>query len=180
MFSREAIAKIADSIRHSLALLCPYDPFRVVELLKGEIIHTIENMSIDAAIKKDGERSFIIHLNPYKSHTRERFTLAHELGHLFLHMGFLLNKELWNSIPEGQFQDSAYYRIDGNYTQEEHEANEFAAAFLMPKDEFIFVSKQHLNNNQYTISPIARHFEVSEISVINRGKWLGIFEWYPT
>jgi Zn-dependent peptidase ImmA (M78 family) len=175
MFLREDIAKIADSIRTSLNLQCPYDPARVVDLLKGRISET-GDIAIDALIKKDQE-SFIIYLNPHKPYTRERFTLAHELGHLFLHMGFLLNRELWNSIPEGQFQDSAYYRIDGNYTQEEHEANEFAAAFLMPRSEFIEISKKYLNNNQYSINPIADHFKVSKSSAINRGRWLGIFEW---
>ena len=177
MFSKENIAGIADSIRNSLGLSCPYDPFRVVELLNGEIEDSIEDMSVDASIKKNGEKSFIIYLNSHKPYTRERFSIAHELGHLFLHMGFLLNKKLWDTFSNEQFQDSAYYRMDGNYTQEEHEANEFAAAFLMPKDEFIAISKQYLNNNQYTIQPISKHFNVSEILTINSGKWLGIFEW---
>jgi Zn-dependent peptidase ImmA (M78 family) len=177
MFSKENISEIADAIRNSLGLSCPYDPFRAVKLLNGRIENAIEDMSVDASIKKNGDKNFIIYLNPHKPYTRERFTIAHELGHLFLHMGFLLNKGLWGAFPNDQFQDSAYYRIKGNYTQEEHEANEFAAAFLMPKDEFIAVSKRHLDNDRYTILPIAKHFEVSESSAINRGKWLGIFKW---
>jgi Zn-dependent peptidase ImmA (M78 family) len=178
MLSKEYIAKVADSIRNALDLPCPYDPFCAVKLLKGKIENRIGgDNAVDASIKKDGKKSFIIYLNPDKPYTRERFTIAHELGHLFLHMGFLLNKELWDSIPDGQLQDSWYYRVNGKYTQNEHEADEFAASFLMPKDEFIEISKKHLSHNKYTIGPIAEYFKVSEIAVINRGKWLGIFKW---
>ena len=47
----------------------------------------------------------------------------------------------------------------------------------MPKDEFIQVAGNNLNNNQYSLSPIAEHFQVSMDAALNRGKWLGIFEW---
>jgi Zn-dependent peptidase ImmA (M78 family) len=92
-------------------------------------------------------------------------------------MGYLLDKVKWTSMSNNDFQDSAFFRMSDNYTQEENEANEFAASFLMPKGEFIDIAKQHLSNNHYTIGPIADHFQVSEIAAINRGKWLGIFAW---
>lgn len=176
------IAKVANSVRESLKLEIPYSPQKAVELLNGEIIDSIEDENIDAYIKKNGTDRFVIHRNKYKcSELRDSFTIAHELGHLFLHMGYLLDDEKWNSISE--YQDSAFYRMagingkPGRYAQEEHEANEFAANFLMPKNEFIFVAKQHLENNKYSIQPIADHFKVSVPAATNRGKWLGIFAW---
>ncbi|GBU25372.1 hypothetical protein R83H12_02015 [Fibrobacteria bacterium R8-3-H12] len=182
IYSDEYIAKVANSVRESLKLDIPCSPQKAVELLNGEIIDSIEDVNIDAFIKKSGADSFVIHRNKNKnSELRDSFTIAHELGHLFLHMGYLLDEEKWNSISE--YQDSAFYRMagidgkPGRYAQEEHEANEFAANFLMPKDEFIFIAKQHLENNKYNIKPIAEHFKVSVPAVANRGKWLGIFAW---
>jgi Zn-dependent peptidase ImmA (M78 family) len=178
MISRERIGMIADSVRTSLGLECPYDPKEAVTRLNG-VIQNITTMDhrIDAAIKKNGADGFIIYMNSHKPYVRERFTLAHELGHLFLHMGYLLEKTKWDSMSNNDFQDSAFFRLSDNYTQEENEANEFAAAFLMPKTEFIDVAKKNLSNSCYTIGPIADHFQVSETAAINRGKWLGIFAW---
>jgi Zn-dependent peptidase ImmA (M78 family) len=177
MIAREKIGSIADSIRTSLALERPYDPERAVTLLKGTIQPINIDHKIDAAIKKNGEEGFIIYLNIHEPDLRKRFTVAHELGHLFLHMGYLIDNEKWNSISDDGFQDSAYFRMSDNYSQEENEANEFAASFLMPRTEFINIAINHLDNNQYTIKPIADYFKVSESAAINRGKWLGIFAW---
>jgi Zn-dependent peptidase ImmA (M78 family) len=177
MYSRERIGAIADSVRNSLSLTCPYDPKKVATLLGGTIQYQTIDHRIDAAIRKNGDNGFIIYLNIDRSAVRERFTLAHELGHLFLHMGYLLDNTKWNSMSDNDFQDSAFFRMSDNYTQEENEANEFAASFLMPKIEFANIAKQHLSNNHYTIGPIAKYFQVSEIAAINRGKWLGIFAW---
>jgi Zn-dependent peptidase ImmA (M78 family) len=176
MYSKERIGMIADSVRTSLGLTCPYDPEKAVTLLNGIIQPSIDHR-IDAAIKKNGDNGFIIYLNIYKPAVRERFTIAHELGHLFLHMGYLFDQTKWDLMSNNDFQDSAFFRMSDNYTQEENEANEFAASFLMPKTEFITIAKQNLFNDRYTIGPIADHFQVSEIAAINRGKWLGIFAW---
>jgi Zn-dependent peptidase ImmA (M78 family) len=177
MYSKERIGKIADVVRISLNLTCPYDPEKAVTLLNGTIQPVSIDHKIDAAIKKNEDKGFIIYLNNAKAGVRERFTIAHELGHLFLHMGYLLDEKKWASMANNDFQDSAFFRMSDNYTQEESEANEFAASFLMPKGEFIDIAKQNLANNHYTIGPIAEHFQVSEIAAINRGKLLGIFAW---
>jgi Zn-dependent peptidase ImmA (M78 family) len=177
MFNKDVINNIADLVRTSLELSCPYDPEKVVQELGGQIIQDIDNMAIDAYIKKKDEDSFVISLNRKKPFLRERFTIAHELGHLFLHMGFLINKDLWKKQEE--FQDSVYYRyrMTGNYNQEESEANEFAAAFLMPRDEFRSQIYKNLSNNKIDIRVIASYFQVSPSAVLTRAKWLGYVEW---
>jgi len=180
-YSDDYIATIANKVRESLKLERPYSPEEVVKKLCGEINETINEEYVDAYIKKSGETSFIIQLNADRAKTRKSFTIAHELGHLFLHMGFLIDDEKWNAINE-DYQDSAFYRMSGHnipgfYAQEEHEANVFAANFLMPKDEFIRVANDNLDGNRYNLSPIAEYFDVSEPAVANRGKWLGIFKW---
>jgi Zn-dependent peptidase ImmA (M78 family) len=176
MFTKDVINNVADLVRSSLGLSLPYDPEKAVETLGGRIIQDVDDMAIDAYIKKDGEDGFVISLNGKKPFLRERFTIAHELGHLFLHMGFLINKDLWKN-QNTEFQDSAYYRMSGNYSQEESEANEFAAAFLMPREEFKAQIYSNPSDNRIDIRAIADYFQVSPSAVLTRAKWLGYVEW---
>lgn len=181
MYSREAIDKVADIVRKILDFKNPaYDPNKAVERLGGLVVYDITDDCIDASIEKnrDGmEKSFIIHLNGNKPFARTRFSLAHELGHLFLHMGFLTDR--WNETET--FKDSIYYRAlyrkDKNYSVEEKEANEFAAAFLMPAEQFRTAVVSAMHNGEFDFSAIAGKFEVSEQAAMNRAKFLGIMGW---
>lgn len=173
--NREKINKIADTIREALELIIPpYDPSDAIKKLDGKILYDVFDNDIDAFIEKR-EDLFVLHLNPQKPNSRERFSIAHELGHLFLHMGYLIDQDKWKSF-ESRFTDSILFRSD-NYSSIEYEANEFAAAFLMPKEEFIIVAEENLDENLYYIESIAKYFQVSTLAASNRGKWLGLFEW---
>lgn len=66
-----------------------------------------------------------IYVNTSQSLSRQRFTLAHEIGHAYLH------KEGNEGIVDLRSN------IDNPQTEKEREANQFAAALLMPKKEFI-------------------------------------------
>ena len=123
----------------------------------------------DGFIKKDGD-SFKIYISPYQMDTRRNFTIAHELGHLFLHMGFNIDEELWNSQDE-----KTYYR--NGSSEEEQQANEFAAALLMPRLEYKKVLEKHTKGNTVDIYKIAEYFNVSVNAASNRGKWLGYLQW---
>lgn len=65
-----------------------------------------------------GNHDFDIFLSPYTGELRDRFTIAHELGHYFLH-------SRQGEVP------LAAARLDSE--RPEWEANWFAAAFLMPE-----------------------------------------------
>jgi Zn-dependent peptidase ImmA (M78 family) len=53
-------------------------------------------------------------ISPYQSEERRKFTIAHELGHLFLHMGYLLDSDLWSGQDEkiSTCTDGITVRID--------------------------------------------------------------------
>ncbi len=120
----------------------------------------------DGTIKKAGEESFEIIVSPYQSNNRKIFTVAHELGHLFLHMGFRTNLALW------QQQDNAVYTRFGSSLQES-QANEFAGALLMPKEEYISVLRRFAKGNKVDMNEVAQHFRVSTAAATTRGKILG-------
>ena len=93
----------------------------VVKKIGGRVEESldIDNM-FDGSIRKQDD-GFIIYISPFQSTERRKFTIAHELGHLFLHMGYRINSDLWNKQ-----MDATYYRAGDSLL--EYQANEFAAA----------------------------------------------------
>lgn len=124
----------------------------------------------DGSIRKSGENSFEISVSPRQPITRKNFTIAHELGHLFLHMGYQIDTELWHQ------QDERVYFREGNSNME-YEANEFAAALLMPEEEYREVMDLHTKGDWVDTGEIAKYFHVSVNAASNRGKWLGYLSW---
>ncbi|MED4990110.1 ImmA/IrrE family metallo-endopeptidase [Geobacillus sp. NFOSA3] len=176
---RKEINKLANNIRSILELEPPVDIERAVKLLNGEIVEEKLEHGMEAKIIKNTDSdypAFKIYINPEiigNNERRKRFSIAHELGHLFLHMGYLINEEKWNQIEN--YTDSVYYRFGHN--EEEYEAHEFAASFLMPEKHFREIAKKNYSNGYYNIGPIADHFDVSKDAATNRGRWLGMFSW---
>jgi Zn-dependent peptidase ImmA (M78 family) len=152
----------------------PIDLHKLVEYLGGSFDRCFIPSGADASIWKDSEKHFVIKLDePQPSSTRERFSIAHELGHLFLHMGY--KSELWEKQPIGEEYD---FKRLGSSTLE-HEANQFAAELLMPKQEFINVCHKNYNEDEehYDLGAISKYFQVSLSCAATRGKWLNLFKW---
>ncbi|MCT8335740.1 ImmA/IrrE family metallo-endopeptidase [Leptospira sp. 85282-16] len=131
----------------------------IVEFLGGkiEIEHHPEPYEVDGGslfIKPN--RSFTIYLSPITSPLRDNFTIAHELGHYFLH------------LPQ-EFDKTMVFARDG-YSLIEKQANRFAGAFLMPKDELESAINK-FSRNKYLI---ADHFGVSIPALKYRREELGI------
>ena len=167
---RNYINQIASRLISALHIEIPIISLEgVVSQLGGKIV---ENKALDDAydgtIKKTSENSFEIAISPYQSERRKKFTIAHELGHLFLHMGYLLDPDLWN------VQDEKIYRRFGT-NEEEYQANEFAAALLMPREEFEKTVSELAEGSRIDVQQVADHFKVSVSAAKNRGYFLGLF-----
>jgi Zn-dependent peptidase ImmA (M78 family) len=169
---RRQIGDLAGRVQQALRLGGPpYDVRMAVARLQGEIVPPSDFFT-EASVRKKGD-SFVIEAAVAASDERERFSIAHELGHLFLHMGYLVDPATWNRIDK--YRDSPMYRQ--GHSDEEYEANEFAAAFLMPEAEFRRVAEANRVGSAYNTLEIAKAFEVSVPAAQNRGKWLGMFAW---
>lgn len=168
---REIINKLTMDILDCFKIEIPIvDMENVVKALGGrvEISCDIENV-IDGSLQREGD-GFKIFISLFQSEERKRFTIAHELGHLFLHMGYKIDDRLWNET-----ENLTYYRSGSSVL--EYEANEFAAAFLMPEDIYKKVMNQNLDGNVVNTSKIAEFFGVSILAASNRGKFLGYLKW---
>ena len=77
---------------------------------------------------------------------RRRFTIAHELGHIFLHWAWLPDRKIDENLVEVSYRNNIY---DTNEKQiKEYEADAFAAEFLAP------ISKVRESLDQYRRSDI--------------------------
>ena len=128
---RKSIDRLAYQLRTALEVTTPVDLVEIVEKLGGKvrILALRENYASGKVTKVDD--SFEICVNPSDVDYRVRFTIAHELGHLFIHMGFLIDDTKWASV--GEYIDSSYYRQ--GHSEEEYEANlnrpGFSGAFIV-------------------------------------------------
>lgn len=168
---REFINELTEAVIQHYNIQIPiHDIYEVVSQIGGKVDAncTIDDV-LDGSIKKVGN-SFVISIVPYQPPNRINFTIAHELGHLFLHMGYNINQQLWEKQDE-----SPYYRFGS--TEKEKQANEFAAALLMPKDLYVQVMDKYTDGNIVDTAKIAEYFHVSVDAASNRGKWLGYLEW---
>lgn len=166
------INKQAEVLFDTLGLEPGFDIRETVGKLGGEI-QTSENLdkNIEAKISAIDENTFRIECREYsEDDVYTRFSIAHELGHLFLHMATI--------------DENNQYVLNGNFNREisnssliEWEAEEFAAAFLMPETAFrIMVDSIWINANiKDKISYLASEFKVPYKSIITRGKSLEIW-----
>lgn len=96
-----------------------------------------------------------IYIEKTMNSERRRFTLAHELGHHFLHAGLKLRL------------DNFDYSAPDKDTLEETEANYFAASLLIPKELLL----PRLNEKK-SASELATYFKVSLSAMKNRIRWI--------
>lgn len=102
---------------------------------------------------KDGNS--YIRYNSHQDKNRQRFTIAHELGHSVLHKETPLFVDKKNERIMYRNSDSSTGEI-----RKEREANAFAAALLMPSD-FIRKEWQNIPSEELPVEYLAKVFQVS-------------------
>lgn len=157
--SQGAQTILRDNSRYREGLV--FDVFEYVKSLSDiELRNEPMEDNISGWIKKQGLK-YIISINSMQNPLRQRFTLAHELGHYYYHRNEL----------EGQHTDITLFR-DVNVDQLgiEYAANEFAAELLMPEVDF----RKAIQNGENTPKLLSQLFQVTEKAVLYRAYKLGI------
>ncbi|NLR74331.1 ImmA/IrrE family metallo-endopeptidase [Leeia aquatica] len=130
----------------------------------GLVIQREPGLDASGMIEWQADDSYLIRINSSDSMVRQRFTVAHEIGHYVL--GHL----------DGQhrmYRDTSEQFRSGIQQAKEAAANRFAANLLMPPDaiEWAFQVKK-----EYTIEGLAKLFRVSEAAIQFRLINLGYLE----
>jgi hypothetical protein len=125
--------------------------------------------------REPGDAAAIIIVNSLNAKTRQRFTVAHEIGHLLLH-----EREVFVDRPISvRFRDA---RSSLAEDPEEIEANRFAAALLMPQDWLLADARRRLKrqprlSDEDLVDRLAQDYEVSRQAMEFRLAHLGL--WTP-
>lgn len=153
--SYEEIERYANHIAsaHNLSQEGPADITRLVEDLGGKIEYADGAESLHV----NGKGDFVVKVPYFTSSLRDRFTIAHELGHYFLHY----------RLPS--LKDSQSYGRGGK-NRAETEANVFASCLLMPRDQFASIWKNE-DGDEWAVSA---HFNVSPSAARGRAKILDL------
>lgn len=148
-------------------------PIKIEEILKEFKITIMENdfpedSKIDALLIRKGENAFIV-LNENKPKRRQRFSLAHELGHFLMHG----NDELY--LDKNITETFIFTRTADKKDDNELEANYFAAELLMPSNliERDFPN-YYIQDPENFISKMAEDYEVSEPALTYKLKELSL------
>lgn len=131
------------------------DVHDLVRVLGGHV--EISDWRSDESLHVGKDGSFTIYLPPSTSMRRDRFTMAHELGHYFLH----------HLYPEN-VGPASFNR--GSRNRAETEANVFASSLLMPAQAF----KEAHARLYPDIHALARQFDVSPAAASVRCQVLGL------
>jgi predicted transcriptional regulator len=168
--TKDRVHAFAEEVAEKLSF-APGDPIEpLVNRIGGQIEYknALDFKShIPESIRIEPSRRFKIFLPSMGSAPRYRFTIAHELGHLFLH--FPIVSEL---DPNAGMMATRWVDETGDSDQlkrAEWEANWFAAAFLMPSAAFQSLFRSYNGN----ILPVAARFGVSVKAAEIRAKTLG-------
>lgn len=161
-YTKEQIANIAADILELYGEKTY--PIKVVALAEamGLSVYdaTFDRDDVAGIIKANEKKIYICKTDNAK---RQRFSIAHEIGHYVLHY----NSEYeFNENKHISFRDSLSTL---GFSIKEIEANYFAANILMPKDEVI-----KLYNNEFSVMDMANYFAVSQTAMGHRISFLGL------
>jgi Zn-dependent peptidase ImmA (M78 family) len=135
-------------------------------------------------VVKGRERHALI--NGTHHSNRQRFSLAHEIGHLVLHdaegdrLFIDTNMRVYQRV--GTPNDAVYSQTDSSTKpHEEREANQFASSLLIPEELVRKESKNLDLADEYDVAYLARRFGVSDQAMSIRLQQLGLITgmWAP-
>jgi Zn-dependent peptidase ImmA (M78 family) len=131
-----------------------------------------EAQDISGLLYRVADTAPVIGINSNNPKVRQRFTIAHELGHLTLHEGHDLILE---RLVRLNFRDATSSTASD---EEEIEANHFAAELLMPHDFLQHGLSMLLQGRPLSdlelVRRLARRFEVSQSAMEYRLTGLGM------
>lgn len=120
--------------------------------------------------RKDDATSASIVAPQIKENGDGKFIIAHMMGHLILHMGYLTSPEVWEQQPEQRFQ-----RFSARVQEEQ--ANAFAMELLMPQQLFQETVKANVQNGAIDMDAVAMAFQVNRSLAVRRSAELGLIAW---
>lgn len=135
----------------------PVDVELLAKSLGIDVVYSNLDDETSGMIEKTNNNRYRIVVNSNHPLTRQRFTIAHELGHYFYHRHLIgdgvSDDRVYRSSASGAYANTAIGR------KEESQANQFAATILMPMDPIRRLQSELRLNNP---AEMAKRIGVSE------------------
>lgn len=147
---------VMDRLRANNLLKTPIDIYSIAEFLGLEVQEEAMDDEMSGYIEPRGS-AWTIGVNSYHHPNRQRFTIAHELGHFLLHR------------PREKHTDVTFARRSGQRNTVENQADSFAAQLLMPEAEV----RKLIADGETSLERLAAHFQVSAMAAKFRAETLG-------
>jgi len=173
---RRAIARAADAVLRAGKVVAPPVPIeRLIHKQGARLVLRSLNGNVSGFVHSDAEGN-TIGVNSAHSRNRQRFTMAHELGHLVLHdlAGVRVDERDFSV----RFKSTPTRRGD----DEEQEANLFAAELLMPVSQLAQDAEklgEFALHDDKAVRKTAARYGVSVQTLIVRLTSLGLIEGSP-
>jgi len=123
-----AKSRAAELLKRGHVRKAPVPIEKLAAIVKAEIVLQPFDGEISGIVYRNSDGSAVIGVNSSDRRERQRFTIAHEIGHILLHADEELHVD--KNFPIGLRSGLSGEGVDEN----EIEANQFAAALLMPAD----------------------------------------------
>lgn len=134
-----------------------------------DIRYFADNSGLSGFLVWDATQSMpVISINALDSETRQRFSMAHELGHLIIGFRWLPvpYSDNNNLFDENKVLNVTRYRgatdLTALETLEETKVNEFAAAFLLPDSQLKRAINKNTKITNELVQKLANKYGVSE------------------
>lgn len=155
--SPESIERAAEKFRSLFGLgMGPLSNVTRIAENAGAVVMKVQGLATEIDAVSFATKRPLIALNGSgRSACRERFGIAHELGHFALHIGVLTGDRLT-----------------------ETQANRFASAFLMPRSTFAGECRLAIRGTRLNwpgLSELKLRWKVSKAAILFRGRQLGVF-----
>lgn len=171
MRPRYALARRrAEQLLREAGIVAPPVPVQQLAERVGAVVRyaPFEGQMSGLLHRSEGGNRAVIGVNSRHPTVRQRFSIAHELGHLILHQPAL-------QIDQHAFVSFRNSKSSKATDPHEMEANQFAAALLMP-DALLRECVEQLGQDagvEESIGPLARQFDVSAQAMTIRLTSLG-------
>lgn len=127
----------------------PVDVERAAAVLGIRVQYEPMDDDMSGYLERRGEE-WVAGVNSHHSGVRQRFTIAHELGHFVLHR-----------TSQDNFRDVIFTRRSMGRDLMEREADSFAAALLMPKEDVVRDIRDGITN----VHELAARYHVSGLAM---------------
>jgi Zn-dependent peptidase ImmA (M78 family) len=150
----------------------PIDVHDVAQLLGLRIVADNLGSDVSALLVTEGNTS-VIGVNKTHPRKRQRFSIAHEIGHHVMRHQFVAGEHV--HVDRGSYISERGTRAAAGIDPKEIEANQFAASMLMPTK----LVREHVDRIGYLpldendVKKLARDFDVSEQAMTIRLSVLG-------